>query len=154
MKGLIGGQEQDLAADKTAGLENADSRHVTHIHELKTGALFVAAGEAGGVVAGLEGDQLLPIRQFAARLGLAYQTLDDLIDAQATSESAGKDVHQDVDKPTLVRLLGSEMAADYANNMIAAAMDALQHLDRDMRPLQSLVESVIARPAASRRRIN
>jgi geranylgeranyl diphosphate synthase type II len=157
IKGLIGGQQQDLATEKTANLENTDSAQVTHIHELKTGALFVAAGEAGGIIAGLKGDQLLPIREFAARLGLAYQTFDDLIDANATTESSGKDVRQDVDKPTLVGLLGSDAATDYANNMILAAMDALQPMGKDMQPLQNLVESVLTLPDAAnkpRRTIN
>lgn len=151
MKGLIGGQEQDLAAEK---LESTDSHQVTRIHELKTGALFVAAGEAGGITAKLEGDQLVPIREFAARLGLAYQTFDDLIDAHATSEVAGKDVRKDVDKPTLVGVLGSEGATDYANSMINAAMDALQPLGRDMQPLQSLVESVLSGSVGSPRTLN
>jgi geranylgeranyl diphosphate synthase type II len=144
MKGLIGGQEQDLAAEKTGKTDAADSDMVTRIHELKTGALFVAAGEAGGIVAGHAGDQLLLIREFAAHLGLAYQTFDDLIDKHASPKAAGKDVQQDADKPTLVGLLGSEAATDYAQNMIVAALAALKPLGDDSKPLQSLVEVIVS----------
>ncbi|MGI9290873.1 MAG: polyprenyl synthetase family protein, partial [Gammaproteobacteria bacterium] len=154
MNGLIGGQERDLAAEKATLTEPADTSQVTHIHELKTGALFVAAAEAGGIVAGLVGDQLLPIREFAARLGLAYQTFDDLIDAHASSLQAGKDVRQDVDKPTLVGVLGSTGANDYAHKMINAAISALQPLGPNMQPLENLVESLISRPDSLDKTLN
>jgi len=153
MRGLIGGQEQDLAAENSqAGV--TDSHAVTHINELKTGALFVAAAESGGIVAGLEGDQLLPIRDFAARLGLAYQAFDDLLDAHGTVEAAGKDVHQDMDKPTLVNVMGSDAASDYANSMITGAMEALQPLGPGMQPLASLVLNFINDPATKGHTLN
>lgn len=153
MQGLIGGQDRDLAADKDPAAAT-DTHKVTHIHELKTGALFIAAAESGGIVAGSEGDQLLPIRDFAFRLGLAYQTFDDLLDAHSTTDAAGKDVHQDVDKPTLVGVLGSDAATDYANNMIAGAMEALQPLGPDMQPLESLVQNLIGDPVSKRQTLN
>jgi geranylgeranyl diphosphate synthase type II len=152
MQGLIGGQDRDLTAD--ADTAPTDSHKVTHIHELKTGALFIAAAESGGIVAGLEGDQLLPIRNFASHLGLAYQTFDDLLDVNSTKDAIGKDVHQDVDKPTLVGVLGSDAATEYANNMIAGAMEALQPLGPNMQPLESLVQNLIRDPASKRRILN
>jgi len=152
MQGLIGGQDRDLAAEADAAA--TDSHKVTHIHELKTGSLFIAAAESGGIVAGLEGEQLLPIRDFASHLGLAYQTFDDLLDVNSTKEAAGKDVHQDIDKPTLVGVLGSDAATEYANNMIAGAMEALQPLGPNMQPLESLVQNLIGDAASKRRTLN
>jgi len=154
INGLIGGQERDLAAEKHGDIDPTDTQQVTQIHELKTGALFVAAAESGGIVAGLDGDQLLPIRNFAARVGLAYQTMDDLLDVHGSAQNAGKDVHQDADKPTLVGVIGSDAAGDYAGKMIAAAVEALQPLGADMQPLERLVQNVIVRHAPGRQIIN
>ncbi len=141
VKGLIGGQQQDLSAQRDDEGDDATGHHrVTSIHELKTGALFIAAAESGGIVAGLEGDQLLPIRDFARRLGLAYQTLDDLLDTQGAASRIGKDVGKDVDKPTLVGVLGPEAAGEYANNLISEAMAALQPMGPSMKPLESFVK--------------
>lgn len=154
INGLIGGQELDLAAERDQGVGVVDTRGVTRIHEQKTGALFVAAAESGGIVAGLAGDQLIPIREFASRVGLAYQTLDDLLDVQGTPKSAGKDIGKDVDKPTLVGVLGAEAASEYADNMIAGAMAALQPLGADMQPLENLVQNVLGEAAAARRALN
>lgn len=146
VNGLIGGQERDLAKDRETDIEavdTADTNQVMAIHALKTGSLFVAAAESGAIVAGLAGDQLIPIRDFAAQIGLAYQTLDDLVDKHATPRAAGKDVGKDADKATLVDVLGSEAATLYVNNMIAGAMLALQPLGPDMRPLESFVQNAI-----------
>jgi geranylgeranyl diphosphate synthase type II len=154
INGLIGGQERDLAAEKHGDVDAADTHQVMRIHELKTSALFIAAAESGGLVAGLDGDQLLPIRDFAGRIGMAYQTMDDLLDAHGSAAEAGKDVHKDGDKPTLVGVLGSEGASDYANKMIAGALAALQPLGTDMQPLENLVQNVIGKSVAGRRTIN
>jgi geranylgeranyl diphosphate synthase type II len=152
--GLIGGQESDLAAAGKPSPDATDSHKVMHIHELKTGALFVAAGESGCIVAGLKGDQLIPIRDFSARLGLAYQAFDDLLDAHGSTEETGKDVGQDADKPTMVGVLGSKAAADYANNMVVAALSALRPLGSDMQPLESLIQNMVHDPARKNQTIN
>lgn len=147
INGMIGGQELDLEALQTDGDKEVDADHVAHIHELKTSSLFIAAAESGATVAGLEDHQMTPIRQFAARLGLAYQTLDDLLDVQGTAEATGKDVGKDADKPTLVGALGEDSAENYARNMISAAMSALQPLGRDMTPLEDLALSLVGAAA-------
>lgn len=148
LNGMIGGQELDLEALNTSNDDEVDADRVSRIHELKTSSLFIAAAESGATVAGLEGNQMTPIRQFAARLGLAYQTLDDLLDVQGSPEATGKDVGKDADKPTLVSALGEDSAEDYARNMISAAMSALQPLGQDMEPLENLALSLVETPAS------
>lgn len=152
--GLIGGQGLDLESLQPGGDMEMDTDRVSRIHELKTSSLFIAAAESGATVAGLEGDQLIPIRQFAARLGLAYQTLDDLLDVRGSVETTGKDVGKDADKPTLVGVLGEDSAADYARNMITAAMSALQPLGADMEPLENLVLSLVGDTVSQNRSLN
>jgi geranylgeranyl diphosphate synthase type II len=154
INGLIGGQEQDLAAELDRDFDVMDTVRVQRIHEQKTCPLFIAAAESGGVVAGLDGDQLVPIREFASMLGLAYQTLDDLLDVKGTRKGAGKDVGKDGGKPTLVGVLGADAAAKYADDMIAGAMAALQALGSDMQPLENLVQNVLGKEALARRTLN
>jgi len=154
ISGLIGGQVCDLEAERDKKVDTADTSRVMRIHELKTGALFVAAAESGGIVAGLQGDQLIPIRDFAAQIGLAYQTLDDLLDVQGTSKSTGKDVGKDANKLTLVGALGPKAAREYADNMIAGAVAALHSLGPNMRPLEKFLQDTLGKTESSSRTLN
>lgn len=154
ISGLIGGQVRDLAAERDNVIDTPDTSRVMRIHELKTGALFIAAAESGGIVAGLHGDDLIPIRDFAAKVGLAYQTLDDLLDAQGTSKSTGKDVGKDADKPTLVGVLGPEAAREYADNMISGAVAALHSLGPNMLPLEQFVQNTLGHSESNDRKFN
>jgi geranylgeranyl diphosphate synthase, type II len=115
--GLVAGQELDLKWSP-AGATRLD---VELVHARKTAALFSAAAEMGAVVAGAGEHDLRLMRDFGMKLGLAFQILDDLLDATASRESAGKDVAQDGGKPSLVLSIGLEAARDEAQIYIDEA---------------------------------
>ena len=120
--GLVAGQARDLR-------ERDGVAEPTPLHELnrqKTGVLFIAAVEGGARAAGARGARLEGARGFARGLGEAFQILDDLLDATATSEAAGKDVGQDGGKPTVVSLIGAEGARAEMHRRLRTALD---HLD-------------------------
>jgi len=103
---MCGGQAIDLAA---VGLPMSASELET-MHRMKTGALLRASitmGAAAGRVPALERAAL---ERYADAVGLAFQIVDDLLDAVATSaelgKTAGKDQRQS--KPTYVSVLGTE----------------------------------------------
>lgn len=123
-EGLAGGQEQDLKWSPT----KATRHDVELVHARKTAALFSAAAEMGAVVAGAGEEIIAVMRNFGMKLGLAFQILDDLLDATASRESAGKDVAQDGRRPSLVLSIGLEAAhheaqtyIDEANSLIRAS---------------------------------
>ncbi len=74
--GLVGGQEQDLCGDAEPTLAS-----LTKTHEQKTGTLFMAAVEIGALAAGADQRTAETLHRFAEELGLAFQALDDLDDA-------------------------------------------------------------------------
>ena len=105
--GLVAGQEQDLKWLP----ELATREDVALVHARKTAALFSAAASMGAVAAsGERGADRDCWRDFGEKLGLAFQILDDLLDATASRESAGKDVGQDGGRPSLVLTIGLEAA--------------------------------------------
>jgi len=61
----------------------------------KTAALFAAACQAGGVIAGAEGDQEAALREYGDALGIAFQIVDDLLDIEGT-EAIGKNRGDDL----------------------------------------------------------
>lgn len=61
----------------------------------KTAALFSAATEVGGVIAGAPEDQVHALYDYGDALGIAFQIVDDLLDYQGQSTATGKNVGDD-----------------------------------------------------------
>jgi geranylgeranyl diphosphate synthase, type II len=137
--GLIGGQEQDIhdAARYTKPAE------VAEMHGRKTGALFAAAAECGARVAGITDQRLAAMAEFGMRIGLAFQTYDDLLDAHASPQSAGKDIGQDSNKVTLITLLGRTAAEAVAAEHVAAAHAALDRATGDAALTRAFVDRLV-----------
>ena len=76
---------QDLATDEDIYLQ---------IIRGKTAALFSAATEVGGVIAGGSSEQLRALHTFGDALGISFQIVDDLLDYGGT-EATGKNIGDD-----------------------------------------------------------
>jgi octaprenyl-diphosphate synthase len=61
----------------------------------KTAALFSAATEVGGVIAGVTQEQIDALRDYGDALGIAFQIVDDLLDYQGDAGATGKNVGDD-----------------------------------------------------------
>lgn len=61
----------------------------------KTAALFSAATEVGGVIAGAPEEQVRALYAYGDALGIAFQIVDDLLDYTGTTEQIGKNVGDD-----------------------------------------------------------
>ncbi|MCW1954981.1 polyprenyl synthetase family protein [uncultured Lentibacter sp.] len=61
----------------------------------KTAALFSAATEVGGVIAGAPEAQVKALFDYGDALGIAFQIVDDLLDYQGVSGSTGKNIGDD-----------------------------------------------------------
>lgn len=61
----------------------------------KTAALFSAATEVGGVIAGADETQVRALFDYGDALGISFQIVDDLLDYQGLSSATGKNVGDD-----------------------------------------------------------
>ncbi|HRO14208.1 MAG TPA: polyprenyl synthetase family protein [Paracoccus sp. (in: a-proteobacteria)] len=77
---------QDLATDEGIYLQ---------IVRGKTAALFSAATEVGGVIAGAAPDQVRALFDYGDALGIAFQIVDDVLDYGGSTETIGKNVGDD-----------------------------------------------------------
>src|SRR6185295_12962603 len=89
------------------------------IHSRKTGALFIASAALGATAAGAGEAERAAVSTYAKNLGLAFQIVDDLIDAAGVASTAGKDVGQDLKKTTFVSFAGVAGARLLAEELIA-----------------------------------
>src|SRR4029453_18121738 len=115
--GLIGGQVADL--DATG--QRIDLEALEYIHSHKTGALFIAAAELGGLAAGGRARDIEGLRRYAKNLGLAFQITDDLLDYSGDPQTTGKDAGLDRHRTTFVNLCGIDGARRLVDELIGAS---------------------------------
>jgi farnesyl diphosphate synthase len=131
-QGMCGGQAIDLGA---VGRTMSASELET-MHRMKTGALLRASITMGATAGRVSGTERAALERYADAIGLAFQIVDDLLDAVATSaelgKTAGKDQRQS--KPTYVSLLGTEAARRWAERLRVEAHEALSSLGSEAQP--------------------
>ena len=75
-------------------LATTEAEHLAVIRA-KTAALFAAAAEVGGVLAGVSADQQEALKTYGDRLGIAFQLADDALDYAGKAGTIGKDAGDD-----------------------------------------------------------
>lgn len=125
--GMVLGQVRDLEAEGLSiNLEALEANH-----QLKTGALFDFALQAGGLIAGLKDEELTLLKEFSQHYGIAYQIHNDLKDVVGSEESTGKQVGQDQaeDKTTYPSLLGIDQSRQLLAERISASQAVVDQLN-------------------------
>jgi farnesyl diphosphate synthase len=87
------------------------------------------------------------LKNYSQALGLAFQIVDDVLDATADSQTLGKTAGKDAanDKPTYVTLMGLDYAQKQAKQLQAEAIASLEIFGRKAQALQDLALLVVSR---------
>ncbi|MGF1462333.1 MAG: polyprenyl synthetase family protein, partial [Maricaulaceae bacterium] len=143
--GMVGGQMIDIAAERDALA--LDLQGISELQALKTGALIRFGCEAGAILGQASAADRAALTGYAADLGLAFQIVDDLLDALGDETAIGKPVGQDaaMDKSTFVKLLGVEGARNRAEALAASACARLDPYPETAEPLRSVARFVLTR---------
>ncbi len=143
-RGMAGGQAIDL--ESTAKTLTVPELEFMHIH--KTGALIrasVALGaRCGDALTDAQFDQL---DHFSKFIGLAFQVVDDVLDADSSTATLGKTAGKDAsnNKPTYVSVLGLERARALAEELRDDALRALDFLPDKGGHLRQLADFIVLR---------
>lgn len=123
-RGMIGGQVIDLENENNP---DATIEVLQMLDNLKTGALIEAACTIGCVAAKADEEKINAARNFAQKIGLAFQIKDDILDVTSTLEKLGKQTGSDIDngKSTYVSLLGIEKCQKLVDELTDDAMSSL-----------------------------
>jgi farnesyl diphosphate synthase len=141
--GMAGGQAFDL--DSVGKPLTLPELEFMHIH--KTGALIRAAVRLGALAGRTDRATMDGLDRYAKCVGLAFQVVDDVLDAVATTATLGKTAGKDAanDKPTYVSLLGLPRARELADSLRAEAHAALVPLGDPARRLRELADFIVQR---------
>ena len=142
-RGMAGGQAIDLGSvGKALTLPELEQMHVH-----KTGALIRASVMLGALCGRLSEKDITRLDHFAKFIGLAFQVVDDVLDADANTATLGKTAGKDADqnKPTYVSLLGLEKARTLALELREDAVAALEPFGDRARRLREIADFIVLR---------
>lgn len=144
--GMVGGQVVDVESEKSDDCPITREK-LDFIYRLKTGALIESSMMIGAILAGASSDEVSRVEQIAAKLGLAFQVQDDVLDVTSTLEVLGKPVGSDEknNKATYVTFEGLDKAVSDVERISKEAEEQLDDLGYDDAFLKELFEYLIHR---------
>ncbi len=121
--GMAGGQAIDLSSIG----QSLDEQALRDMHHRKTGALLQASVLMGAACGTTDDAAWQALSDYGDAIGLAFQVVDDILDATQASETLGKTAGKDADnnKPTYVTVLGLDAARRHADDLRDIALAAL-----------------------------
>lgn len=144
--GMVGGQVVDVESEKSDDCPITREK-LDFIYRLKTGALIESSMMIGAILAGASSDEVSRVEQIAAKLGLAFQIQDDVLDVTSSLEVLGKPVGSDEknNKATYVTFEGLDKAVSDVERISKEAEKLLDDLGYDDAFLKELFEYLIHR---------
>jgi farnesyl diphosphate synthase len=143
-RGMAGGQAVDLFSTG----KNLDLAELEFMHIHKTGALIQAAVLLGALSNGdLEATARAGLERYARCVGLAFQVMDDVLDAETDTATLGKTAGKDAaqGKATYLTLMSTREARAYAADLVTDAERAISLFGTSARRLSEIARFIIER---------
>jgi len=143
-RGMAGGQAIDLASTGAElTLPELENMHIHKTGELIRAAILLGARCGNRLpAAGIEA-----LDRFSKCAGLAFQVVDDLLDAESDTDTLGKTAGKDArqNKPTYVSTLGLSQARALAQELRNDALAALDAFGGEAQRLRELIDFIVLR---------
>ena len=141
--GMVAGQAADMAGEEIG----SDLIAVTRMNRLKTGSLINFSVEAGAMIAVAREDARVALSRYAHDVGLAFQMVDDLLDAEGVIRDTGKAVRKDGarGKVNFVTVLGVEQTRERVRLLAAQAKKHLAMFGPRASVLLNAVDFIVER---------
>ena len=127
--GMVKGQVTDLYGENNY----LNEEELVELHLGKTGAMICVSVQLGALAAGVapNDERVEKLTAFAQRIGLAFQIIDDILDATASEEALGKSVGSDKDKnkTTFLSFFTVDQARAQAEDMTSSAIKQIADIE-------------------------
>lgn len=142
--GMIGGQFIDLEGE----IRRLSLEELLVLHNLKTGKMIELSAILGCLAAGYneESAEFAKVSEYAKKIGLVFQIVDDIIDVLGDEEVVGKSLRSDNDneKTTFITFFDVDRAKRYAKSLTDEALIAVSDIDKNGM-LSALAEYLLIR---------
>ena len=137
---LIGGQMEDLLGERA----DYTLEQLEYIHLNKTAALITAAMTMGARIGNASDQEIRSLGLIGKWVGLAFQIIDDILDATSDHQTLGKPAGSDREnqKATYIKLFGLKGARSQARAHTENAKRLCRDLHQDTAFLLQLISSL------------
>jgi geranylgeranyl diphosphate synthase type II len=141
--GLVEGQFHDIASFG----EPLSMETIEYINEKKTASLISAACAIGAILAGKDADTVSHFKKFGIYIGLAFQSVDDVLGITGNKEILGKTAGIDKinKKFTVAEKIGIENTKELIQNYNSKAMEHLYETGAETGMLIELINYLTGR---------
>jgi geranylgeranyl diphosphate synthase type II len=136
--GLVGGQSLDLEAEK----KELEKTAVEEIARRKTAAPIESSVGMGAIAGDADDEDVARLRKYGALVGLAFQIMDDVLDAEGEEDALGKPVRSDKErgKATYPAAFGVTESKAYAKQLTDEAIACLVGFGQKAEPLREIAK--------------
>ena len=142
--GMVGGQQADMDFNNQHSLS---FKEIEWIQNHKTGALISCCSHLASILLSANQNQKTTLINYANKIGLAFQIVDDLLDLDGNEDVMGKPVKQNEKNqtPNFVTILGKEKASKRALEVSKDAINLIRRFEDGSENLVSLAKYTVNR---------
>ena len=135
-RGMVLGQTLDLEMD---GGEHLSANEISNTYLMKTAKMIEASVISGAMLAGAEDGEILKLKSYSEKIGVAFQIKDDILDitgncgaARESREKAGAKKH------TYVSVMGVQPSKAKVSELTNQAIAELENFRKNPNPLREI----------------
>ena len=128
----------DVLYDGKEGSKNI----LNYIHLHKTGAFMRAAVRIGAVAGGAKARELKNLSKYGECIGLAFQIMDDILDAEGDEEIVGKRLKKDTNKQTYIKHYGILASRYKLEQLVDEAIKSITFLGENGQILKEIAQFI------------
>ena len=119
--GMVLGQHLDIKSES----KDISQMEIENIHSLKTGKLIECAVMLGQLENISSNEKIF--KSFGRNIGLAFQIIDDYLEATSSSKKLGKDINSDEknNKSTYINIVGIDKSLERSEELAKSAIDEI-----------------------------
>ena len=135
-EGMVLGQAFDLEMD---GGEHLSVNEISNTYLMKTARMIEASILSGAVLAGAGEEELLKLKSYSEKIGIAFQIKDDIHDATESYGTTQKSKDKNgTRKNTYVSVMGVQASKDKVSELTNQAIEELESFQKTPNPLREI----------------